>query len=57
MPDADVPPTAKPHYGTRLPVQAVPRIPVIALGMSLGLFLAVTFILCVGFGLLIPGPG
>lgn len=42
------------HYGTPLPVQAVPRIPVIALGMSLGLFLAVTFILCVGFDLLFP---
>ena len=42
------------RYGTPLPVQAVPRIPVIALGMSLGLFLAVTFILCVGFDLLFP---
>ena len=54
MPDTDVPSTAKPRSGTRLPVQATPRIPVIALGMSLGLFLAVTFILCVGFDLLFP---
>lgn len=54
MPDANAPSTAKPRSGTRLPVQATPRIPVIALGMSLGLFLAVTFILCVGFDLLFP---
>ncbi|KKN71541.1 hypothetical protein LCGC14_0420100 [marine sediment metagenome] len=43
------------RYGTPLPIQTVPRIPVIALGMSLGLFLAVTFSLCVGFDLLFPG--
>lgn len=30
------------------------RIPVVALGMSLGTFLAVTFVLCVGFDLLFP---
>lgn len=33
---------------------SVPRIPVLAFGMSLGLFLAVTFTLCVGFDLLFP---
>ena len=56
MPDVDTASIAKPkpRCGTPLPGQAVPRIPVIALGMSLGLFLAVTFILCVGFGLLFP---
>ncbi|MBB3140289.1 hypothetical protein [Halomonas organivorans] len=56
MPDIDTASTAKPkpHHALPLPGQAVPRIPVIALGMSLGLFLAVTFILCVGFGLLFP---
>ncbi len=54
MPDADTQSTTKPRYGTRLPIQATPRIPVITLGMSLGLFLAVTFILCVGFDLLFP---
>ena len=32
-----------------------PRIPVKALGWSLGIFLAVTFAICVAFGLLFPG--
>ncbi|MCB1519126.1 MAG: hypothetical protein KDJ37_00965 [Hyphomicrobiaceae bacterium] len=41
--------------GTRLPVSDVPRIPVFAFGMSLGLFLALTYVLCVGFDLLFPG--
>jgi len=31
------------------------RVPVIALGMSLGLFLATTYVLCIGFDLLFPG--
>lgn len=31
-----------------------PRLPVVALGMSLGIFLALTFVLCVGFDLLFP---
>jgi hypothetical protein len=56
MPDVDTASMAKPRprHGTPLPVQAAPRIPVFALGMSLGLFLALTFILCVGFDLLFP---
>ena len=41
--------------GTRLPTQSAPRVPVFALGMSLGLFLAVTYVLCVVFDLLFPG--
>lgn len=45
--------------GRRLPgaplVPPAPRIPVLALGMSLGLFLAITFTLCVGFDLIFPG--
>lgn len=41
--------------GIPLPVPAAPRVPVFALGMSLGLFLALTFSLCVGFDLLFPG--
>ena len=41
--------------GTPLPTIATPRIPVVTLGMSLGAFLAITFILCVGFDLLFPG--
>lgn len=32
-----------------------PHIPVIAFGMSLGIFLTVTYVLCVGFDLLFPG--
>lgn len=31
------------------------RLPVAALGMSLGLLLAVTFVLCVAYGLIFPG--
>ncbi len=31
------------------------RIPIAVLGNSLGLFLAITFALCVGFGLIFPG--
>jgi len=40
--------------GTPLPARAVPRIPVFALGMSLGLFLTLTYAFCVGFDLLFP---
>lgn len=56
MPDIETAASIKPtsQYGTPLPGQAVPKIPVVALGMSLGLFLAITFILCVGFDLLFP---
>lgn len=31
-----------------------PQIPVAALGVSLGLFLAITYVLCVGYDLLFP---
>ena len=55
MADAKTSPSIALRSGTPLRVQATPRIPVIALGMSLGLFLAVTFVLCVGFDLLFPG--
>lgn len=34
---------------------ATPRIPITALGWSLGLFLAISFTLCVVFGLIFPG--
>ncbi|MEQ9590870.1 MAG: DUF5676 family membrane protein [Parvibaculaceae bacterium] len=41
--------------GTSLSVKTnSARLPVFALGMSLGLFLGITFILCVGFDLLFP---
>lgn len=36
-------------------IALAPRIPVLAFGMSLGIFLAVTFAICVGFDLLFPG--
>ena len=55
MCDANVSSKANRRAGTELQGQAVPRVPVIALGMSLGLFLAVTFTLCVGFDLVYPG--
>jgi hypothetical protein len=32
-----------------------PRLPVVALGLSLGLFLVITYLLCIGFDLLVPG--
>lgn len=41
--------------GTPLAAAPPPRIPVLAFGMSLGIFLAITFALCVGFDLLFPG--
>ena len=34
--------------------RVAPRIPVVALGMSLGIFLALTFVLCVLFDLWLP---
>lgn len=40
--------------GTALPNRGAPRIPVLALGMSLGIFLALTFVLCVLFDLWFP---
>jgi len=41
--------------GTPLVAAQGPRIPVFAFGMSLGAFLAVTYVLCVVFDLLFPG--
>ena len=41
--------------GTPLPATRAPRILVLAFGMSLGIFLAITFTFCVGFDLLLPG--
>lgn len=40
--------------GTPLPLRSASRIPVLALGMSLGSFLALTFVLCVLFDLWFP---
>ena len=55
MSDATASSMTTPRSGTPLPTQAAPRVPIIAFGMSLGLFLAITFALCVGFDLLFPG--
>ena len=41
--------------GTPLSTVPAARLPVIALGMSLGLFLTISYVLCVGFDLLFPG--
>ncbi len=41
--------------GTPLPARSVPRVPVAALGLSLGVFLVVTYVLCVLFDLWFPG--
>jgi ABC-type uncharacterized transport system YnjBCD permease subunit len=46
---------AQQRAGTPLVPASRPRIPVLAFGMSLGIFLAVTYVLCVGFDLLFPG--
>jgi hypothetical protein len=40
--------------GTPLPLRSIARVPVVALGMSLGSFLALTFVLCVLFDLWFP---
>ena len=41
--------------GTPLVAMQAPRIPVIAFGLSLGIFFVITYVLCVGFDLLFPG--
>ena len=45
------------HRGAGTPRVAMqaPRIPVIAFGLSLGIFFVITYVLCVGFDLLFPG--
>lgn len=40
--------------GTPLPTDYVPRLPVVILGASLGIFLAISFVLCVVFDLIFP---
>ena len=47
--------TVQRRSGFPLPARIAPRIPVFAFGMSLGLFLAVTYLLCVLFDLWFPG--
>jgi hypothetical protein len=38
-----------------LATSEAPRIPLVVFGLSLGLFLSITYVLCVGFDLLLPG--
>lgn len=40
-----------------VPLRSASRIPLMAFGMSLGLFLAITYLLCVAYGLLISDQG
>lgn len=42
------------HSGTPLPAPSIPRIPVVALGTSLGSFFVLTYVLCVLFDLWFP---
>lgn len=42
--------------GVPLPrASAAPRVPVVVFGLSLGLFLSITYVLCIGYDLLVPG--
>ncbi len=54
MPKATRKQTKQSHAGTQLPGRIVPLIPVVSLGMSLGTFIALTFVLCVLFDLWFP---
>jgi hypothetical protein len=47
-------PSGHREAGVQLPTLVKPRIPVYAFGISLGLFLAITYVLCVVFDLLFP---
>lgn len=47
--------TRRERVGVPLPPRTAARLPVFALGMSLGLFLALTYVLCVLFDLWFPG--
>ena len=44
----------KHQSGTPLPLQGTPSIPIFSLGMSLGVFLVLTYVLCVIFDLWFP---
>lgn len=44
--------TGRPDTGVQA---STPRLPVIALGWALSLFLTITYVLCVGFDLIFPG--
>ncbi len=54
MSEISLPTEAGAPAGTPPRARVAPRIPVVALGMSLGIFLALTFVLCVLFDLWFP---
>lgn len=54
MPDRSKVMQADQRIGTPLPLRHAPRIPVLALGAGLGLFLSITYLLCVVFDLWFP---
>jgi uncharacterized protein DUF5676 len=54
MPKTTSKSTIRSRAGTRLPGRMVPLVPVVSLGMSLGSFIALTFVLCVLFDLWFP---
>jgi hypothetical protein len=54
MRDALIEPEHRSLPGTPLPARDTAGIPVFALGMALGIFLALTFVLCVLFDLWFP---
>ncbi|MCF8467920.1 MAG: DUF5676 family membrane protein [Sneathiella sp.] len=54
MPDLIKENTSEARHELRIRSQTGFQLPVVALGMSLGLFFVITFILCVSFDLLLP---
>ena len=54
MSKATTEPEMQYRAGTPLPRNTVPRIPVVPLGLGLGSFFAITFVLCVLFDLWFP---
>lgn len=55
MPDNATAAPGRSGHGVPMGGSAVPRVPIYALGMSLGLFFVISYVLCVGFDLLFPG--
>lgn len=54
MPEAAAAARHHGRSGTPLPVRGISRLPVVATGLSLGSFFALTFVLCVLFDLWFP---
>ncbi len=54
MPNVNPTLSTRTRSGTQLPGRTVPYVPVVSLGLSLGSFIALTFVLCVLFDLWFP---